>query len=113
MLDLNSDFGARVARRLRDDLVIWLVTGGRSGVPQPSLIWFYWDGEQILLFSQPHKPKLRHIAQNPHVALHLDSDGRGGDVVVIIGLAEVLPAAPTAETGALLEKYRQTIANMG
>jgi PPOX class probable F420-dependent enzyme len=113
MLDLNTEFGARVARRLRDEQVIWLVTVGQDGVPQPSLVWFYWDGERFLLFSQPKKPKLRHIAHNPHVALHLDSNGRGGDVVVLIGLAEVIPTAPEAEMSAFLDKYRPTIAGMG
>jgi PPOX class probable F420-dependent enzyme len=113
MLDLNSEFGTRVASRLRDESVIWLITVGRDGVPQPSLVWFFWDGQRFLLFSQPNKPKLRHIAHNPNVALHLDSDGTGGQVAIFIGAAEVLATPPAEEIAALLAKYHEKIARMG
>jgi PPOX class probable F420-dependent enzyme len=114
MLDLDSEFGARAERRLRDEQVIWLVTVAPDGTPQPSPVWFLWDGQSFLLFSQPGKPKLRNIQHNPRVTLHLDGDGRGGNIIVIIGRAELLSGPVASEhTDALLDKYRATIAAMG
>jgi len=46
-LDLTSAFGERVARRLREERLIWLVTIDSSGLPQPSPVWFWWDGESF------------------------------------------------------------------
>jgi PPOX class probable F420-dependent enzyme len=89
-LDTTSEFGARVARRLRDELVIWLVTVGADGTPQPSVVWFLWDGaDDVLVLSEPDTPKVANIARHPPVALHLDGDGGGGDVVVLTGAATV------------------------
>ena len=59
VIDLSTDKGARVAARLRDELVAWLVTVARDGTPVPTPVWFWWDGETLLVYSQPDKPKLR------------------------------------------------------
>ena len=65
-LDTTTEFGAHVARRLRDELIGWLVTVSPRGRPQPSAIWFLWDGaSSLLIYSQPDAPKLRNIAANP------------------------------------------------
>src|SRR5512136_282602 len=95
-LDLTTDFGQRVARRLREERIIWLITVDSHGVPQPNPIWFWWDGETILMYSLPDTAKLRNIAAHPPVTLHFDGDGRGGDIVVITGEARLDPAAPSA-----------------
>ena len=70
------------------------VTG--RGAPQPSPVWFLWDGESFLIYSQPGTPKLRNIAANPRVALHLNDNGTGGDVVVVSGRAQ-LSEDPSAD----------------
>ena len=104
--DASTPFGARAERRLREERIGWLVTVRADGTPQPSPVWFLWDGETILLFSQPGTQKLRNIGRNPRVALHLDSDGKGGDIVVVTGEARVveeeLPAYLVPE---FVEKY--------
>src|SRR5215470_16404935 len=94
-LDLNTEFGARVARRLREERVIWLTTVGRDLTPQPSLVWFLPDVETLLIYSKPNMPKLRNIEQNPTVALNFDSDSRGGNVVIITGTAIIDRQAPS------------------
>jgi PPOX class probable F420-dependent enzyme len=76
-LDPSTEFGARVARRLADELIGWLVTVNGRGAPQPSPIWFLWDEGAILLYSQPETAKLRNIAANPRVAMHLPADAVG------------------------------------
>jgi len=104
--DTTTDFGRRVERRLRDEHLVWLTTVRADGLPQPSPVWFLWDGETVLIYSQPGKPKLANIERNPKVSLHFDGDGRGGNVVVIAGEARVAPDLPPAhQVPAFAEKY--------
>ena len=86
------------------------MTVGPRGGPAPVPVWFLWDGDSILLYSQPDTPKLRNIAANPRVALHLNDDGRGSDVVTVAGRAAASDD-PTAEhVPAYIEKYGELIA---
>jgi PPOX class probable F420-dependent enzyme len=113
-LDTSTAFGARVARRLQEEVIIWLTTVRADGTPQPSPVWFLWDGATILIYSQPDRPKLRNIGQNPRVALHFDSDGRGGDIAILTGRATIDRNAPPAtQAPAYLDKYRAGIAGIG
>ena len=68
-IDTTTEFGGRTVRRLNQELIGWLTTVDASGTPQPSPIWFVWDGETALIYSQPNTPKLRHIAANPKVSV--------------------------------------------
>lgn len=112
-LDQSTEFGARVARRLRDESVIWLTTVREDGAPQPSPVWFLWDDRQLLIYSQPNTPKLRNIASNATVALNFDSDGQGGDIIVLSGQAKIDPSTPPATSRpAYIAKYRQGIAGI-
>ncbi len=107
-IDTNTPFGARVAKRLQEEQVVWLTTVRPDGVPQPNPVWFLWDGETILIYSQPEAKKVSHIRANPHVALNLNCTEDGGDVVVITGRAEI-EAEPTIThlSQRYVEKYRQ------
>lgn len=114
MLETGTEFGSRAARRLREELIIWLTTVRGDSLPQPSPVWFHWDGETFLIYSRPNTPKLRNIERNPKVALNLDGDGRGGDIVVISGEARIDADAPPArDIVAYVEKYREPIARIG
>ncbi len=114
MIDLNTEFGARVARRLDQEIVIWLTTVRADGTPQPSPVWFWWDGTTFLIYSRPHTPKLRNIADRPRVALNFDSDKQGGDIVVFSGDALIDPNAPPADQlSPYLDKYREGIKDIG
>ena len=56
LFDPQTDFGARVARRLQNEQVIWITTVRVDGTPQPTPVWFIWDGETILIYPCPaHK----------------------------------------------------------
>ena len=106
VVDTSTPFGERADKRLREEGIAWLVTVRADGTPQPSPVWFLWDGETILLYSQPGKQKLRNIARNPRVVLHLESDGRGGDIVIVTGEARVAEEEPPAYAVAeFVEKY--------
>jgi PPOX class probable F420-dependent enzyme len=106
MLDESTAFGERAARRLREERLAWLTTVSPSGQPQPVLVWFLWDGDaSVLLYSRPDKPKLRNVAENPLVSLHLDGDGLGGDAVVCLGKARVSDDPPADRVPEYVEKY--------
>jgi len=32
-------------------------------------VWFFWDGEEFLVYSQPRRQKLRNIERDPKVGL--------------------------------------------
>ena len=71
VIDTSTDFGAGAAH-LQDDQVVWLTTVGPDQTPQPSPVWFLWDGETPLIYSQPGTPKLRNIGQHPRVSLNFN-----------------------------------------
>ena len=97
-IDTGSEFGARVARRLAEETIGWLTTVGADGTPQPSPVWFLWDGE----------------AANPRVSLNLDGNGRGGDIVILTGEARVDDAAPPSSAlPAYQAKYATGIRQLG
>jgi len=112
-IDTTTPFGERAARRLREEGLGWLVTVSPAGQPQPSRVWFLWDGDTVLLYSRPDAPKLRNIAANPRVALHLDGDDVGGNLVILHGTARVVdgPAADTVP--AYVDKYDARMARNG
>ena len=114
MLDTTTEAGARAERRLRDEEAAWLTTVRSDGQPQSVPVWFLWDGETFLVYSQPEQQKLKNIGRNPRVGLHLNANARGGDVVRMEGTAEVVQDVPPAnEVGEYLEKYRESISRIG
>ena len=106
MIDESTEFGARAARRLREDRLAWLTTVDGRGTPRPIPVWFLWDGgESFLVYSRPGTPKLRNIERNPRVSLHLDGDGLGGDIVVVTGEARVSDDPPAERVPEYVAKY--------
>jgi PPOX class probable F420-dependent enzyme len=95
-IDTSTEFGERVARHLEDDRVVWLSTSDADGTPQPSPVWFLWDGDTALIFSQPETPKIRNIEANPRVSLHFNCNENGGDVVIMVGDAWIDAETPPA-----------------
>ena len=113
-LDTSTEFGQRASRRLREDLIGWLVTVTADQAPQPVPVWFWWDGQTCLIYSRPDTGKLRNLAANSRVALHLDGDGQGGNIVILSGEARVVTDAPPADrVPEYLEKYRKAIGRIG
>ena len=54
VIDQGTEFGARVARHLREEIVVWMTTVTPAGSPLPSPVWFLWDGaESVVMYSMP------------------------------------------------------------
>lgn len=114
MIDESSEFGARVARHLREDVVVWLTTVSRSGAPLPSPVWFLWDSDESVLIYSMVSARVRNLAANAHVSLNFDGDQRGGDIVVLSGTAVEEPGAPPVDANAdYLAKYAASIVRIG
>ena len=99
-----------VQARLKREQVIWLVTSGADTHPQAVPVWFYWDGRSFLIYAVPGI-KVRHVRENPHVEVHLNSDEVGGDVVRASGYATIATSARLDPGYA--RKYTQAIKNLG
>jgi PPOX class probable F420-dependent enzyme len=114
-IDTSTDFGKRVERRLREEEVVWLTTVRQDGTPQPTPVWFLWDGgDSVLIYSRPNQQKERNIANNPRVSLNFDGDGKGGNIVVLSGTAALASDAPPAqENAAYVQKYDAAITRIG
>jgi PPOX class probable F420-dependent enzyme len=110
VIDAGTEFGAMTARRLREDEHGWLVTTQADGTPDPVLVWFLWQGESFLIYSEPGTRKLRNLDRNPKAALHLDSDGKGGGAIVVTGEAGVSADPPATEIPEYIAKYRDLAA---
>ena len=111
--DPSTPFGERVARRLHDEPVMWLTTVDAKGTPQPTPVWFLWDEvtSTFLIYSRADAKRLAHLQQDPRVALNFDGNGRGGDIIVITGQAQVSSDDPPADRlPTYVEKYRDFIA---
>ena len=95
----ESDFGTRVRSRLDAEKVVWLTTTGADGTPQPNPVWFLWedDSDSVLVYNANGANRLDHVAVRPRVSLNFDGNGKGGDVVVLAGVAEQAVDVPSAD----------------
>ena len=102
-IQFSGELGERVLQRLEHEIVIWLTTVSRDGTPQPNPVWFLWNGETFLIYSQPDAAKVHNITRSPKVSLHFEgADVVGGDVIVLTGEARV-----DLHTGSIPQAYRQ------
>ena len=111
MVDLTSDFGRVVKEHLDNQYVIWLTTVDSNLTPQPRPVWFIWQDDAFLIFSQPHARKVAHIQKHPRVALHFNTDDTGDrHVIVFSGEASIDEKHPPAQqVPDYLAKYEEGI----
>lgn len=112
MLDFNSKFGRVVKKHLKSKYFIWLTTVDSKGMPQPRPVWFIWEDNSFLIFSQPNAYKVKHITNNPKVSLHFNTTDETGekDVIVLNGEAVIDKHVPPAnKVRAYMKKYKTGI----
>jgi PPOX class probable F420-dependent enzyme len=113
-IDTTTAFGARIARQLDDEIVVWLTTIAKSGTPEPTPVWFLWSNGELLISSQPGKAKLRNIAARPRVSVNFNATHSGGDVGVLTGDAVIDEKGLTEEElAAYNTKYGDPIRGLG
>jgi PPOX class probable F420-dependent enzyme len=103
----------RIRRFLEHEPVVWLSTVRPDGTPHIVPIWFWWDGEALLVFSKPDAQKIRNLRANPSVMLALGDAEEDFDVGLIKGRAELLTVRTVdVLPSAFLSKYAAKIAAM-
>ena len=115
MLDLNTKFGRVAKRHLKNEYFVWLTTVDSSGTPQPRPVWFIWETDSFLVYSQAKARKLSHINKNPKVALHFNTEDDEGDrpVIIFVGDAAPDPTCPPAHmVPGYFKKYKSGIAGL-
>lgn len=115
MIDFTSDFGRVVKQHIDDQYAIWLTTVDSNLTPQPRPVWFVWEQESFLIFSQAKAYKVAQIKKNPKVALHFNTDESGDKhVIVFTGEASIDTGCPPAHlVPVYFEKYKEGIAGQG
>lgn len=115
MSDARTKLERKAKKLVKSEYVIWLTTVDANGIPQPRPVWFVWDEDSFLIFSQPKAHKVKHIKKNGSVALNFNTDETGdGDVIVYVGMAKLDTATPPAnKVAAYLRKYRKGIKELG
>ncbi len=109
MIDPTTEFGARVEKRLLEEQVIWLTTVSPSGMPQPNPVWFYWDGDTVLIYSQPDAYKVKNLINNPKVSLNFEGVAEQGENVIVLTGEAVMEENGSKIDPAYEKKYHQAI----
>lgn len=87
-----------------------MTTVRRDGTPQPSVVWFWWSGQEVLMYSAD-SPRVSNLEQNPRAALNFNADPEGGSVGILIGHARIDLGHPGPDSHeGYLDKYRGAIA---
>jgi PPOX class probable F420-dependent enzyme len=111
---MTVEFTQEVSDRLSSDQFGWLTTVAKSGQPVPRLVWFYLDGSDVIVYSEPNSAKVRHIKNHPRVSFSLDSDGNGGGVIVVGGDATIdAEGANPLDDARYRTKYAEAAASFG
>lgn len=103
-----------VRRRLDLEPIAWLTTVSPRGRPVASPVWFLFDGASLRVYSVENTSRTANLAVNPAVAVHLDGNGLGGDIVIIEGSAHIDADAPrSSDDTAYQEKYGRFMSTNG
>ncbi len=112
MFDLANKLGRLTKKLLKSGYFIWLTTVDSTGTPQPRPVWFIWENDTILIFSQAKAYKVKHIQENPNVSLHFNTEDEKGEnrVVILTGTASIdQDSLPANKLRAYMRKYKSGI----
>jgi PPOX class probable F420-dependent enzyme len=112
MLDFNTRFGRFAKKYIKREYFIWMTTVDSTSTPQPRPVWFIWENDSFLIFSQAKAHKVKHLQKNPNVALHFNTQDEKGEkgLIVFTGTATLDSDSPPAHRiRAYMRKYRSGI----
>lgn len=104
-IDASSEFGRRALERLQNETIVWLTTVSKDGSPFPKPVWFWWDREAVLIYSQPNALAVKHIGRSPRVSLNFGGTGGAGGVIAMTGTATCSDVLAGGQNEAFLAKY--------
>jgi len=105
----------RFRARLESEPIAWLTTVSAAGVPSSSPVWFLLrlNGD-IVVHSKDPSVRITNLAGNPNVNLHLEGNGRGGEILALTGTAVVDTSLPRADNdSAYIAKYADFLERSG
>lgn len=103
----------KAAAILDRDLIGFLTAVNVTGQPQTAPVWFWRDGDDILVYNRPTSPRLESIATNPKVSFSVRGDIRAAGALVLEGRAEIGGLPPAADIPPYVEKYGREIERNG
>jgi hypothetical protein len=77
----------QVEERMAEARNYWVATVRPNGRPHATPVWGLWVHRAFYFGTGPRTRKGRNLAENPNVAVHLES---GEDAVIVEGVAEVV-----------------------
>jgi nitroimidazol reductase NimA-like FMN-containing flavoprotein (pyridoxamine 5'-phosphate oxidase superfamily) len=99
-----------VEQKLAGSKNYWLCTVRPDGRPHAVPKWAVWVDGKLYFDGSPQTRHARNLAENPHVALHLES---GDEAVIVEGTGQAAPR-PAPELGArLAQAYAAKYATFG
>ena len=115
MEDFNTKFGRFAQKHIKKEYFIWLTTVDSAGAPQPRPVWYIWENNSFLVFSQAKAHKVKHIQNNPKVSLHFNTSDDKGEkrLIVFTGTASIDNDSPPAHRiRAYMRKYKTGIKDL-
>ena len=96
---------------MHEEQAIWITTVSKDGTPQPNPVgYLFQEDKSILIYYMVNANRLNHVVERPHVVLHFDSDGTGGDIVVFTGTARRADDIPPPhENPAFIAKHGDSL----
>lgn len=111
---MSVEIKPEYAERLRSAYHLWFTTVHEDGTPQPTPVWFVWQGDSFLIYSMPNTQKVKNIRRNPKVSLSYTASENAGTFLVIMGHAAIDQSAPPLDqVPAYVEKYAEGIKALG
>lgn len=97
---MTAELTPEVTERLTGDDFGWLTTVAKSGLPVPRLIWFFFDGTGLFVYTMPNAAKVTHVRRHPQVSLNLIPTARAAASSSSVAPHGSTPKASTAATTA-------------
>lgn len=85
--------------------IYWICTVRPNGRPHIAPTWGVWVDDALYFDGSPETRRMRNIAANPHVAVHLDSDSAGNEAFMLEGEAQAVVMPERALTERIAVAY--------
>jgi nitroimidazol reductase NimA-like FMN-containing flavoprotein (pyridoxamine 5'-phosphate oxidase superfamily) len=91
--------------RLESALIYWVATTRPNSRPHITPVWGIWLGNMLYFDGHPNTRRGRNLALNSAIAVHLESNDAGKDVVIVEGRASQLSAPDHRLTELIAQLY--------